>query len=113
LALNLQRVRRRLNRLSYDGGRTPLEHPLAARALDVAVRTCELFPGLRGFVGVDVVLTDDEAVVIEINPRLTTAYLGVRAAIDANVAAMALAACGGGLPASVTVRRSVSWGQTL
>ena len=113
LALNRQQVRHRVGRLSYAGGGTPFDHPLAARALDVAVRACELFPGLRGFVGVDMVLTDSEAVVIEVNPRLTTAYLGVRAAIDANVAAMALDACRGELPVGVTVRRSVSWGQTL
>jgi len=33
-----------------------------------------------------------------LNPRLTTAYLGVRAAIDDNVASLALAACAGDLP---------------
>jgi predicted ATP-grasp superfamily ATP-dependent carboligase len=97
LTLNLQRVRRRMHRLVYDGGRTPLAHPLRSRAFDVAVRTCELIPGLRGFVGVDLVLTQTEAVVIEVNPRVTTAYLGVRKALGSNVAAMALAACRGEL----------------
>ena len=109
LALNRQQVRRRAGQLSYAGGGTPFDHPLAARALDVAVRACELFPGLRGFVGVDLVLTDVEAVVIEVNPRLTTAYLGVRAAIEANVAAMALAACQGQLPVAVAARRRVQF----
>jgi predicted ATP-grasp superfamily ATP-dependent carboligase len=112
LTLNSQQLRRNMHRLAYDGGGTPLRHPRAACALDVAARTCALVPGLRGFVGVDLVLTDTEAVVIEVNPRLTTAYLGVRKAIGANVAAMALAACRGELPSRVTVRRSVSWGQT-
>ena len=54
--------------------------------------------GLRGYVGVDLVLTDADAVVIEVNPRLTTAYLGVRAALDENIAALALEACAGRLP---------------
>ena len=107
LALNRQQVKRRVGQLSYAGGGTPFDHPLAARALEVAVRACELFPGLRGFVGVDLVLTDAEAVVIEVNPRLTTAYLGVRAAIDANVAAMALAACRGELPPAAAAQRRV------
>jgi predicted ATP-grasp superfamily ATP-dependent carboligase len=98
LTLNSQHVLRRRHRLVYTGGRTPLEHPLQSRAFDVAVRTCELIPGLRGFVGVDLVLTKTEAVVIEVNPRLTTAYLGVRKALRSNVAAMALAACRGELP---------------
>jgi len=106
LAVNAQCVRIS-RRFSYHGGRTPFDHPLAERAIDACVRTCQAFPGLRGYVGIDVVLTDSEAVVIEVNPRLTTAYLGVRSALDGNVAALALAACGGVLPVLPQVRRSV------
>jgi predicted ATP-grasp superfamily ATP-dependent carboligase len=91
----------------YDGGTTPFDHPLATRAVEVAIRTCEALGGLRGWVGVDLVLTDREAVVIEVNPRLTTAYLGVRSALEGNVAALALAACAGDLPPSVTVKQRV------
>jgi predicted ATP-grasp superfamily ATP-dependent carboligase len=97
-------------RFSYHGGRTPLDHPLASEAQALAVRTCEALPGLRGYVGVDMVLTPRGAVVIEVNPRLTTAYLGVRAAVEGNVAARAAAACAGQLPRSVTVRRRVRFG---
>ena len=105
LAVNAQRVSASSD-FSYRGGSTPFDHPLAAAAVDAAVRTCAALPGLRGYVGVDVVLTDAEAVVIEVNPRLTTAYLGVRAALDDNVAALALAACDGILPEQpVAVRR--------
>jgi len=92
---------------AYHGGMTPLDHPLARRAGEQAVRTCEAIPGLRGYVGVDLILTGSEAFVIEVNPRLTTAYLGVRAALDQNVAAMALAACAGTLPEPSPARRSV------
>jgi predicted ATP-grasp superfamily ATP-dependent carboligase len=111
LAVNAQAVRRS-RRFAYSGGRTPLQHPLAARAVDAALRTCEILPGLRGYVGVDLVLTGSDAVVIEVNPRLTTAYLGVRSSlrcggIDGNVAALALAACAGALPAPPPVSRSV------
>jgi predicted ATP-grasp superfamily ATP-dependent carboligase len=76
-------------------------------AIETALRTCEAVPGLRGFVGVDLVLTESEAVVIEVNPRLTTAYLGVRGAIEGNVAALTLAACGGAVPERPRVRRRV------
>ena len=92
---------------AYRGGITPLVHPLAARAATMARRACLALPGLRGYVGVDVVLTDSEAVVIEVNPRLTTSYLGVRAALDRNVAGLVLAACGGRLGAAMPVRRRV------
>jgi tyramine---L-glutamate ligase len=106
LAVNGQSIRAS-GAFSYRGGRTPLDHPLGARAVDAALRTCRALPGLRGYVGVDVVLTRSEAVVIEVNPRLTTAYLGVRLALDENVAALALAACLGSLPTSPPIRRSI------
>jgi tyramine---L-glutamate ligase len=94
---------------AYRGGTTPLDHPLAALAVEVALGACRALPGLRGYVGVDVVLTDSEAVVIEVNPRLTTSYLGVRAALERNVAALALAACAGALPAPPPARRHVRY----
>lgn len=90
---------------AYRGGVTPLHHPLADRAATAARRACEAVRGLRGFVGVDLVLSRGQAVVIEMNPRLTTAYLGVRAAIDENVAGLALAACDGRLPRAPRAQR--------
>ena len=109
LTVNAQSVRAS-RPFAYRGGTTPLDHPLAGRAVEAALRTCQALPGLRGYVGVDLVLTDSEAVVIEVNPRLTTAYLGVRSAWrtrSGNVAALALAACAGDLPAPPPVRRRV------
>jgi len=113
LAVNAQSVRAS-RPFSYRGGRTPLDHPLAARAVEAAVRTCQALPGLRGYVGVDLVLTETEAVVIEVNPRLTTAYLGVRSALNAragvgNVAALVLDACAGALRTPPPVQRRVSF----
>jgi len=106
LAVNGQRLGCRFG-LSYRGGVTPLEHPRAASARDAALRTCQALPGLRGCIGVDVVLTQSGAVVIEVNPRLTTAYLGVRAAVDENVAAFAIDACIGSVLSAAPVRRRV------
>lgn len=81
-------------RFEYRGGVVPLEHPLRARALEVAARASSLVPGLRGYVGVDLVLGAD-AVVMEINPRLTTAYTGLRRAVDVNLAGVLLRAARG------------------
>lgn len=46
----------------------------------------QAIPGLQGFVGVDVILQSQQPVVIEINPRLTTAYAGLSAAKGSNMA---------------------------
>jgi predicted ATP-grasp superfamily ATP-dependent carboligase len=47
-------------------------------------------PGLWGYVGADLVLGPDGPVVLEVNPRLTTSYCGLRAALGCNTAAMVL-----------------------
>lgn len=70
----------------YEGGCVPLEHPLKARALSVAEHLVESFPGLRGYVGVDVVLADDGVYVVDVNPRVTTSYVGLHATSAFNLA---------------------------
>ena len=89
---------------SYQGGSLPLDGPLAQRAVDLAVRAVATLPGACGYLGVDLVLGADPKgggdFVIEINPRLTTSYVGLRAAAaeDANLAAAILDVCEGRVP---------------
>lgn len=80
---------------SYEGGCVPLEHVSRDDALGVAGRVCETIPGLAGYVGVDLVLGEEGPTVIEVNPRLTTSYIGVRAASAHNLAALILDVTGG------------------
>ena len=102
-------------RLKYLGGTMPLPASLARRAESLAVRAVQCVPGLRGYVGVDLILGFAESglndFAIEINPRLTTSYVGLRAlAIDSIGDAILAAACHVDLPelewrnASVTYR---------
>ena len=86
-------------RLAYDfrylGGSLPLGPPLAEPATRLALRAVELLPEPLGYLGVDLVLGADkdgrDDVVIEINPRLTTSYVGLRAACRQNLAGAMLA----------------------
>ena len=71
---------------SYNGGLVPFDHPLRHSAFAVAEKIVKSFRGLRGYVGVDLVLTEEEAVAIEVNPRLTTSYIGLRSVVNFNVA---------------------------
>lgn len=86
-------------RFHYIGGEIPLPPPLSTRAERIARRAVDAVPGLLGYVGVDVVLGAAEDggddFVIEINPRLTTSYIGLRALADCNLAAMMLAVASG------------------
>jgi predicted ATP-grasp superfamily ATP-dependent carboligase len=52
----------------------------------------EAIDGLWGFIGVDLIITTNELVVIEINPRLTTAYLDLKNHLDFNPATLLLEA---------------------
>jgi predicted ATP-grasp superfamily ATP-dependent carboligase len=79
-------------RFTYLGGRLPLSPNLADRAIRIATAAVQCVPGLSGYVGVDVVLGDDgRDWAIEINPRLTTSYVGLRRLARSNLAAAMLA----------------------
>ncbi|CAL8475715.1 tyramine---L-glutamate ligase (plasmid) [Caballeronia sp. S22] len=69
-------------------------HGPQGRALErLALRVAEAFPGLRGFVGIDVVWHPERGpVVIEVNPRLTVAYAELSRRGGRNLAAELLAA---------------------
>lgn len=73
-------------RFRYDGGELPIRTDLAARAAALGRRAIECVPGLAGYVGVDLVLGEAGDYAIEINPRLTTSYVGLRALADFNLA---------------------------
>jgi predicted ATP-grasp superfamily ATP-dependent carboligase len=83
-------------RLRYGGGVLPLPRKLHDRAQSLAMKAIASVPGLRGYVGVDLVLGEvadgscDFA--IEINPRLTTSYVGLRALARSNLAELILKA---------------------
>ena len=62
---------------TYEGGVVPFEHPLKQKAFSAAKKAVECFSGLRGYVGVDVVLAEEKAFVVDVNPRLTTSYVGL------------------------------------
>jgi predicted ATP-grasp superfamily ATP-dependent carboligase len=86
-------------RFHYVGGVVPLKSHLADRAARLAQRALATLAGLRGYVGVDLVLGDpadgSRDWVIEINPRLTTSYIGLRALACTNLAQAMLQAATG------------------
>jgi predicted ATP-grasp superfamily ATP-dependent carboligase len=76
-------------RFHYQGGRVPAQSERATEVQKAATEACRQVSGLRGYVGVDLVLPDDPAsppVVVEINPRLTTSYLGYQTLCEDNLA---------------------------
>lgn len=91
LAVNRQRVSWHHNGVVLDG--------LSVNALPrdsedfqaLAWQIARALPGLWGYIGVDVIRSEAGALtVLEINPRLTTSYCGLRDALGINVAKLAL-----------------------
>jgi predicted ATP-grasp superfamily ATP-dependent carboligase len=89
-------------RFTYFGGELPLPAELATRAQSLAARALTAFPAARGYIGIDLVLGESsdgsEDCVIEINPRLTTSYVGLRALCRENLATALLEADRGRQP---------------
>lgn len=74
----------------YFGGCGPLDDEAQRRATALAARAIAAMPPTaRGFVGLDLILGEQPSddCVIEINPRLTTSYVGLREMIHGNLAA--------------------------
>ncbi|HMP57705.1 MAG TPA: ATP-grasp domain-containing protein, partial [Gemmatales bacterium] len=82
-------------RFHYAGGVLPIPEPLAKRATELARRALATVPDLLGYVSVDLLLDEGDNpandVVIEINPRLSTSYLGLRAMSRKNLFTLMLA----------------------
>lgn len=95
LAVNRQRVTIAEGVVRLDGLEVNAEADADGRHLALALRIREALPGLLGYVGVDLLATEEGPVVLEINPRLTTSYCALRAARGVNVGARALAAAVG------------------
>jgi predicted ATP-grasp superfamily ATP-dependent carboligase len=109
LSLNEQRISTGVP-FEYQGGRIPLKHCLQEQAMALAQQAVALIPGLKGYVGVDLVLTQDKCYVIEVNPRITTSYVGLRQVINLNLAeAIWQACCVGRLPDQVELRGTISF----
>jgi tyramine---L-glutamate ligase len=89
-------------RFVYRGGSLPLPPALASRATRLARRAVAALPPMLGYVGVDLVLGVDPRgagdFVIEINPRLTTSYIGLRAVAQESLAAALLDVAAGRRP---------------
>ena len=94
----------------YHGGAIPLVHPLSQAARTAALSIPKAIPGLRGYVGVDMVLTAEDVYIIEVNPRITVAYCGLRRVASENLMTLLIdAVLGHELPDEIHLAGSVQF----
>ncbi|MDR7420563.1 MAG: ATP-grasp domain-containing protein [Armatimonadota bacterium] len=92
----------------YAGGEVPFDHPERGAACDVARAACRAIAGLRGYVGVDVILSAQGPVVVDVNARWTVSAWALQRAARANLAAIAVdAILGRGMPGTLRIDRRV------
>lgn len=90
LSCNVQRIAVRDNQFHFLGSTVNGIADVDGELARVARRIAAAIPGLWGYVGVDVMLTLHGIVVLEVNPRMTTSFAGLRAAIRRNPAQLVL-----------------------
>lgn len=111
LSLNRQNIDFNEGKLAYNGGEVPYEHSLSDDAKDIAKRTVRSIKGLKGYVGVDLLLddTNEEIYILEINPRLTTSYVALRRLLNFNLGEAIVKAIDGELPGEIELEGSLSF----
>jgi predicted ATP-grasp superfamily ATP-dependent carboligase len=60
--------------------------PITANYQEIADSVAQAVPDCWGYVGIDLIETAEQILVLEINPRLTTSFTGIYAALGINIA---------------------------
>lgn len=92
LSLNKQIINHE-DELIFHGITVPYIHHQVRDIIKLATGACEQVKGLKGFVGVDLVVCPQGPVLIEINPRITLAYVALREVVLRNLAHDLLILC--------------------
>ena len=90
ISLNEQLVELGGDKAAYLGGKIPYESKYGDEAFEIAKNAVESIDGLRGFVGVDLIINADEkdiysVYLLEINSRFTTPYVGLSKIANFNI----------------------------
>lgn len=90
LSCNRQLIRIEQERFSYHGSVLNGMQQYWTEFDTLAQQIAQAVPGLAGHVGIDLMVDGNEMTVLEINPRLTTSYVGLRQATGCNPARLVL-----------------------
>ena len=85
LSLNKQFVDIKNENQTYLGGKLPFESEYKDEIFEIAKKAVESINGLKGFIGVDLIICDEEIYLLEINSRFTTPYAGLKKIININI----------------------------
>ncbi len=84
LSVNIQNIQEKDNSLELE--QCIVNAIEQEQFAEFANRLVKALPGLSGYIGADILITDNEVLLIEVNPRLTTSYAGLSAALGVSPA---------------------------
>ncbi|WP_405269018.1 ATP-grasp domain-containing protein [Methanobrevibacter sp.] len=90
ISLNKQFIELTGDKGVYVGGKLPYESKYKDEAFEIATKAVEAIDGIKGFVGVDLLINADEkdiysVYLLEINSRFTTPYVGLNKIANFNI----------------------------
>jgi hypothetical protein len=86
ISLNKQNIIFDGEKQFYLGGCLPFESKFREKIFEIATITVESIKGIKGFVGVDLILTNNDNVCfLEINSRFTTPYVAIKKIANFNI----------------------------
>jgi len=90
LSLNEQFIEIKDDKGTYLGGKLPFDSKYKDESFEIAKKAVEAIDGLKGFVGVDLLINSDEKDVysvylLEVNSRFTTPYVGLKEVANFNI----------------------------
>ncbi|MDD3985893.1 MAG: ATP-grasp domain-containing protein [Methanobacterium sp.] len=111
LSLNFQDVTLKSGKIQYQGGIVPFKHALSDIAMETAKTAVKSIPGLKGYVGVDMILDNknDEVYIVEINSRPTTPYVALRKLLNFNLGEAVINAVYGKLPTEIELNGQINF----
>lgn len=90
LACNRQYVSEKDGELRFEGVKVNAKQDPERRYRRLVTQIAATLPGLWGYAGIDFIDTEAGPLVLEVNPRLTTSYAGLRRVLGVNPARLVL-----------------------
>lgn len=91
ICCNQQQLSLKDNKFQLLGCTVNIKQEKSLEYQKLCSKIAKSIPGLWGYIGIDLIETEQgEVLILEINPRLTTSYVGIKEATGINVAAQVL-----------------------
>ncbi len=86
VSVNFQNINLKGADSEYQGGYAPYRDVNTEELYEKSIKIIKTIKGLNGYVGIDYVVNENGIYFMEINPRITTSYIGIQKTLDKNLA---------------------------